>query len=97
MSTAAERKAQYEGSALQALMEATDHEICPKCYCCDYVVEHEPCWACAGMGSFEDDWQFGEEICSECAGEGELSYKVCIGRCDENGEHSETGRLGASQ
>jgi hypothetical protein len=84
MSTIAERKAKYEQSAMKQLMEATGHEICTRCYCCDVVHESSPCPCCGG---FEDDDEEWPDICGECGGEGEVYWKGCIGRCDENGEH----------
>lgn len=89
MSTAAERKAQYEGSALQQLMDASGHEICPKCYCCDLVDESETCWQCGGFWEeFDDARNDGPySVCDVCDDEGKIYWKACIGRCDENGEH----------
>jgi len=84
--TPEERKAAYENSALRVLMESTGHEICPRCYCCDLVSETETCWQCGGFED-EGDWDWPPDVCSVCNGEGELSYKVCIGGCDENGNH----------
>lgn len=93
MSTAAERKAEYEGSALEALMKASGHEICPKCYCCDLVPESAPCWQCGGFDSDDED----DYPCSVCQGEGEIYWQACIGRCNENGEHEQRGGIGGGE
>lgn len=76
------RKKEYEGSALQALMKASGHEICERCYCCDLVSESATCWQCNGMWEPDDGW------CDVCQGEGEIYFKACIGRCDEQGNHA---------
>lgn len=34
---------------------------------------------------YEDEWDDG--WCDACDGEGEISVLMCIGRCNENGEH----------
>lgn len=86
MSTAAERKAQFEGSALQQLMTASGHEICQQCWCCDLVPESAPCWQCGG---FEPEWDDDfSDVCSVCDGEGEIFWQACVGRCNEQGEHA---------
>ena len=84
--TPEERKKAYEGSALQALMDASGHEICKRCYCCDVESENETCWACGGFDDYEDD-PWGNDPCSVCGGEGEIFWRECIGRCDEQGNH----------
>jgi hypothetical protein len=79
------KKARYEGSPLQALMEASGHVICDRCFCCDAVYERVSCWQCGGFADtdFED-----EPECSVCHDEGELSYLMCLGRCDDDGNHA---------
>ena len=81
-------KARYEGIALQALMEASDHTACARCYCCDSTVESYPCWQCGG---FEADWADDTDsgACSVCHGEGEIFVMQCLGRCDDDGNHKE--------
>jgi len=83
----AENKARYEGSALQARMEQSDHTVCDRCYCCDAAYESHTCWQCGGYCGVlaEDDDDDG--YCSVCQGEGEIHVLECLGRCDENGEH----------
>jgi len=71
-----ERKAAYEKSTLKQLMESQGHEICTRCYCCDLVTEFVSCSDCGGFGD-----------CAECEDEGDVRVKVCIGRCNENGNH----------
>jgi hypothetical protein len=85
MSTA-ENRARYEGSALQALMEASDHTICDRCYCCDSTVGSYSCWQCGG---FEPDWadETDSGACSVCHGEGEVFHRECLGSCDDDGYH----------
>lgn len=85
MSTIEERKAQYEKSALKQLMEASGHEICDRCYCCDAVGDSAVCWQCNGIDEDDDEWP--SEPCSECGGEGRIYFKRCISNCDENGNH----------
>jgi hypothetical protein len=78
-----ENRQRYEGSGLEALIKSSDHEICERCYCCDSVWESSPCWQCGGFEwDDEDDYP-----CSVCGGEGELTYKSCLGNCDEQGDH----------
>lgn len=84
MSTVAERKARYEESALKQLFDKSGHTICVRCYCCDVVSESAPCWQCGGFADEDDDW---DDVCSVCDGDGEIYWDVCIGNCDENGEH----------
>lgn len=84
-----ERKAKYESSALKELIEASGHEICERCYCCDSFWEVENCWACGGFPESDDD-EWPEDVCAECGGEGELSFKVCVGGCDKDGNHKKT-------
>ncbi len=84
--TIEESRAEYENSALKHLMEATDHEICPRCYCCDLVSDSAPCYLCGGFcDDWDDDWDDG--YCSECGGEGEIYFKRCLGNCNEQGHH----------
>jgi hypothetical protein len=79
----AENKARYEGTGLQALMEASDHTVCDRCYCCDSTMESATCWQCGGFpGDDEDDYP-----CSVCHDEGEIFYRECLGRCDDDGKH----------
>ena len=86
--TPEEYKRAYRGSALEALMKASGHEICPKCYCCEVVSESAPCWQCGGFDDYEDyDDGFPPDVCSVCNGEGKLYWMSCIGRCDEQGKH----------
>ena len=84
MSTVAERKEQYEQSALKHLFEHSGHVICKRCYCCDEISESAPCWQCNGFDDEDDEWM---DICSVCQGEGEIYFPVCVGGCDDNGEH----------
>jgi hypothetical protein len=84
--TSEERKAAFEGSALQALMKASGHEVCERCWCCDLVWENGPCWQCGGFEE-DDDPEWPYDVCSVCGGEGELSWQECIGRCDDKGNH----------
>lgn len=88
-----ERKAAYEQSALKQLFDATDHEICPRCYCCSLMSESVPCPLCGGFCGAEwdegDDQDCGD--CFECGNEGEIHVKTCIGLCDENGNHASAG------
>lgn len=73
--------------------DSEEYSICPDCKCCEMV--WEKCWKCGG--SCGDD---GEELimedslwydkddfreCDVCDGKG--GWKMCIGRCDENGKH----------
>ena len=91
MSAIAERKARYENSALRQLMEASGHEICERCYCCDVVTESATCWNCGGFA--DDDCDEGWlDICSECGGEGKLFWRACIGRCDKDGNHEQASQ-----
>lgn len=79
---------------LRAFLKANDKELCEQCGCCELVAE--PCEQCGGDGVFGHNC--GEdccccldpeenETCNECGGLG--FYKVCIGRCDENGHRRE--------
>ena len=88
-----QKKAQYEGSALQALMETSVHTICERCYCCDAVVEEIDCWQCGG---FPDEDEDGYE-CTVCHDEGVLSRHVCLGRCDADGNHVSEQAGGSEQ
>lgn len=80
----AANKARYEGSTLQALMEAADHTICDRCYCCDSTMESYQCWQCGGFEDEDDEWG---DLCSVCHGEGEVFHRECLGRCDDAGVH----------
>ncbi len=83
-----ENRQRYEGSGLQALMKASGHEICERCYCCEAVWESSPCWQCGGFADDDDaEWI---TVCSVCGDEGELTYKSCLGNCDEQGNHPKT-------
>lgn len=82
----AEKKAAYEASGMKVLMDASGHTICDRCYCCDAVAESSPCWQCGGFEPEEEDLEWGD-FCSVCAGEGDLCYTVCVGKCDEDGNH----------
>jgi hypothetical protein len=68
----AEKKAACEASGMKVLMDANDHEICERCYCCDAVWEVTPCWQCGGFEE-EDDPEWPYDVCSVCGGEGEIS------------------------
>jgi len=83
-----ENRKRYEGSSLEALMKASDHQICERCYCCDRVSASETCWACNGVDEDDDDYSgyFGAP-CRECDGEGRIFRYDCLGNCDENGNH----------
>lgn len=83
----ADNKARYEGSAMQALMKASGHTICERCYCCDATYETYPCWGCGGFPFDEDDDDEWATPCTVCGGEGEMSVLECIGRCDDEGNH----------
>jgi hypothetical protein len=85
--TIEESRKEYEGSGLQALMEASGHEVCPRCYCCDLVPESAPCPVCGGFcgPEYGDDWDDG--YCDYCGDDGEVYFKKCIGNCDEHGHH----------
>lgn len=87
------RKAQYEQSALKQLMDATGHEICERCYCCDSVSDSAVCWQCNGFDEDDDDGWLSAP-CSVCGGEGRIYFKECLGRCDENGNHAVGARSG---
>ena len=87
--TIEESKALYEQSAVRQLMEKSGHEVCTRCYCCDVVPESAPCWSCGGFQDVDDEWDDG--YCEVCGGEGEIYFKECIGRCDENGHHARVG------
>jgi len=80
-----ENRARYEGTGLQRLMEASEHTICPRCYCCDEVTESAPCPYCGGFVDYDDEWD--DSDCSECHGEGTIYFRMCIGRCDQDGNH----------
>ena len=81
----AENKGRYENSALKALMDASDHQICERCYCCDLMWEHSPCWQCGGFDNEDEDgW---DDECSVCGGEGDIDFQVCVGDCDDEGNH----------
>ena len=70
-----------------------DHELCPRCQCCDTIWEE--CHDCGGDGGRGwDDLQFDDplwydedswEQCDTCQGEG--GWSVCGGGCDANGQH----------
>jgi hypothetical protein len=82
----AENKARYEGTALNALVEASGHTICDRCYCCAVVTEPVACWECGGFcNDYDDEWDDG--YCASCEGEGEIYVPSCLGRCNENGDH----------
>lgn len=83
---AEERKSAYENSALRALIEASGHEICERCYCCDLVPEWATCWQCGGFEE-EEDPEWPSDVCSVCKGEGEIYFTQCVGNCDDHGEH----------
>ena len=83
----AQKKAEYEGSALQALMESSGHVVCDRCYCCDSTIEMVPCWQCGGFENEDDEWAVP---CSVCHDEGRISYRECLGRCDDDGNHEKT-------
>ena len=89
----AENKARYEQSVVKVLIDANpDHQICDRCYCCDAVWETSPCWQCGGFEPEPDDGF--DDTCSVCGGDGELTYRVCIGGCDEEGDHRRAGKEG---
>ena len=95
MSTLAERKAQYEQSALRHLFESAGHTICKRCYCCDEETGCVTCWSCGGFTDEMDDWDgFPPDICSECGGEGELWIPYCVGGCDKDGNHEHSPCFG---
>ena len=65
---------------------------CPRCDCC--CRDWEDCWSCGGEGYrelYDDDplWYDPDdtESCHECGGKG--GWLMCIGRCDENGQHKQ--------
>lgn len=77
-------------------MNCPAHEICPRCGCCSFVWER--CDTCCGARMNGHDC--GEdtcccldpeenETCEVCDGEG--GWSMCLGRCDENGNHSSAG------
>jgi hypothetical protein len=57
-----------------------EEETCPRCGCCSLF--DEICEDCAGRGSIDD----GKVECASCQGTGTM--KICIGSCDEDGNHS---------
>ena len=66
-------------------------EHCGRCGDCE--MEWVKCWDCGGEGEidrYDDDplWYVGKMRfwrCDICEGEG--SFKVCMGRCDDNAAH----------
>lgn len=69
-----------------------DHEFCKRCNCCDLSYEH-----CDSCEDGFDGHDCGEDccpcldpeenqVCDICDGRG--GWDVCLGRCDENGEHT---------
>jgi hypothetical protein len=89
--TIAESKAEYEASSLKQLMDANDHKICQRCYCCDSMWQSAPCFQCGGFEDEDDDiWS----VCSACGDEGETFWEECLGRCDDEGHHKDG--IGAS-
>lgn len=79
------------------LEEQDDFEdsLCDRCKCCD--TDWEDCYECGGKGGrdYDDDLQFEDplwyqpgdfETCDICEGKG--GWPVCLGNCDENGNHS---------
>ena len=92
--TPAERKAAYENSSLKQLMEASGHEMCERCYCCDVVSENAVCWLCGGFDDSEDDDGWPPDPCPECAGDGRISFRHCIGQCDDEGNHKQSPWVG---
>lgn len=70
-----------------------NRQMCPRCRCCEMIVESETCWNCWGRGKFDlsaddPDVAPGEyETCVECEGRGTITYERCLGRCDKSGKH----------
>jgi hypothetical protein len=84
----ARRSMEYEANpAIAALFEACpDHEICPRCGCCDLT--SVCCDSCGGDGfvGSDDEWDDDFSECDTCDGEG--GWESCLGRCDKDGVHT---------
>jgi hypothetical protein len=82
-SKAAEREWTKDELALKAFLEANDHELCVICRCCDAVWEVAACYSWGGFCEPDDDWDLDDGYCATCGGEGEVSYKTCVGGCSD--------------
>jgi hypothetical protein len=72
--------------------EMDNDELCRRCGCCS--LDYQQCENCGGEGYVDHDcgedscWCLDPEPnvpCDICGGDG--GWKVCGGRCDENGHH----------